>query len=219
MRKTIICLANSKKYGERCIAGIEVRRKPNGGWQIVKERGRPKWLRPVSNGEHGEVEEVLVKDIQLLDVVEFEILRLCPRGYQSENVLFRKRSFRKVSSISLSAKNLDTLCNKNTPKIFATQNKIISTDNIHLFDYSLQLLKVDKIEIYYPVVYKTLSPRAKIHYQKRIYDLPVTDVKAITALEKQPDLLNQYENLYCTFSLGIAFEGKHYKIVAGIIYF
>ena len=76
MRKTIICLANSKKYGERCIAGIEVTAKPTGGWQIVKENGKPRWLRPVSSfSNHGEVKEQEVADIELLDVVEFDALR------------------------------------------------------------------------------------------------------------------------------------------------
>ena len=219
MRKTMICLANSKKYGERCIAGIEVRRNPKGGWQIVKKGEQPQWIRPVSNSEYGEVEETLVKDIRLLDVVEFEVIRPCPKGYQSENVLFKKNSFRKISSIRLSSNNLDTLCTKNASKIFTTTHRFIPKKKIDLFDYSLQLFKVDRIDIYYPVVYKTYNPRAKILYNTHIYDLPLTDINAIVELEKTPNLLQQYEQLYCTFSLGVAFEGKHYKIAAGIIYF
>ena len=49
MKAIFICLANSKKYGERCIAGIELTKGANGNLTVVKENGRPKWIRPVSS--------------------------------------------------------------------------------------------------------------------------------------------------------------------------
>ena len=43
--KTIICLANSRKKGGYCIAGKE----------IVNHQVTPKWIRPVSDTESGEL--------------------------------------------------------------------------------------------------------------------------------------------------------------------
>jgi hypothetical protein len=45
MKKTMICLANSKKYGERCIAGIEIIPKPEGGWQMLFVTIYLRWTR------------------------------------------------------------------------------------------------------------------------------------------------------------------------------
>jgi len=219
MKRTIICLANSKKYGERCIAGIEVIRKPRGGWQIVKNEGRPKWLRPVSDSGHGEVKESEVKDIGLLNVVEFQAIRACGIGYQSENILFKKGSLRQISLIGCTTKNLDVLVDKTCSNLFGDHDKKISISDIQKVNHSLVFVKVERVQIYYPVVYKTMNPRAKITFRGKNYDLPVTDVNMIFKLYENPNWLKDKKNLYCTFSLGVHFEGFHYKIAAGILGF
>ena len=40
-RKTIVCLANSKKLGDRCVAGFEI--------------DSQQWIRPIGSGSHGAV--------------------------------------------------------------------------------------------------------------------------------------------------------------------
>lgn len=87
MKTLFICLANSKKLGERCIAGIEVR-KTGGAYRHVKREGKPKWIRPVSKNQYGAVREDLVGDINLMDIIEIEIEEFCPNGYQYENATF-----------------------------------------------------------------------------------------------------------------------------------
>jgi len=74
--KTIICLANSRKHGERCIAGIEV------------ETGR--WVRPVSGLDDGRVPRAIQlingKDVKLLDLVRIPVAETGPDfGFESEN--------------------------------------------------------------------------------------------------------------------------------------
>jgi hypothetical protein len=219
MRKIMICLANSKKYGQRCIAGIEVVRKPAGGWRIVKKNDKPQWLRPVSSySNHGEVKESEVENIQLLDIVSFEMTQQVGRGYQHENVLFQKKSLQKISLIGRSAKNLDVLTDASCESLFGDTDRRILANDIHAVSHSLVFLKVHSIKIYYPIVYKTMSPRAKISFNNRTYDLPVTDVEMIWKLYENPNLLEAFDDLYCTFSLGVLFEKYHYKIAAGIIY-
>ena len=88
MGTTFICLANSKKYGERCISGIVVEKSDSGNFNVVKDDSLPKWIRPISNLEHGEIPVKLIKDIKVLDIVELEITQNCPDGYQLRKCLF-----------------------------------------------------------------------------------------------------------------------------------
>lgn len=79
-RKTIICLANSRKYQGRCVAGLE--------WSNNKVGG---WIRPVTWLPRG----VLInerfcsnangRDPRLLDVIDIEFLAPEPHAYQVEN--------------------------------------------------------------------------------------------------------------------------------------
>ncbi len=45
MMKYFVCLANSRKYSERCIAGIELAFN-NPGYRILWMNGKPCWIRP-----------------------------------------------------------------------------------------------------------------------------------------------------------------------------
>ena len=80
--KRIVCLANSRKYNERCIAGRE---------QLSGGLPGP-WVRPVSAREH---EEVSLSERRfsdggeplLLDVIDVPVLEARPKFHQSENWL------------------------------------------------------------------------------------------------------------------------------------
>ena len=79
--KNIICLANSRKFSGRCIAGKEV---------IGNRIGE--WIRPVSPHETGELsfKEIQYKDGNtpgLLDVIGMPLTRHDPHSYQTENYL------------------------------------------------------------------------------------------------------------------------------------
>ena len=99
MKHYFVCLANSKKYGERCIAGIELKKGQTTKYEIVKKDDKPKWIRPVTKNEYGEVATQLVGHIKMLDVVELEITKEVPDGYQCENCEFDVRSIKVVDSI------------------------------------------------------------------------------------------------------------------------
>lgn len=76
MKRKIICLANSRKYYGRCIAGKEV----NG----------LDWIRPISSRDN---EELLLSHIKysngaevgLLDIIEVDLTKSKPAQYQPEN--------------------------------------------------------------------------------------------------------------------------------------
>ncbi len=79
--KRIVCLANSRKFSERCVAGKELG--PDGRWA---------WVRPVSARPSEAVSEYERQyrdrsDPQVLDIVEVPVLSTKPNPYQPENWL------------------------------------------------------------------------------------------------------------------------------------
>ena len=86
--KRIVCLANSRKYSGRCIAGKE-----------LLADGRPgRWICPVSARENEEVSEHERQyhdgsDPRLLDVMDVPLLNALPKDYQQENWLLDPASY------------------------------------------------------------------------------------------------------------------------------
>lgn len=79
--KRIVCLANSRKLSDRCIAGKEYSGGQPGGW-----------VRPVSAREHEEVSECERQyqdrgDPCVLDIMDVPFLEARPKNYQQENWL------------------------------------------------------------------------------------------------------------------------------------
>ena len=145
MKKYFICLANSKKYGERCIAGIEVSKNENSNYTIVNKDSKPKWIRPISGEEHGEVASNLVSSINLLDVVEIEGIEEIPNGYQSENIKFLPTSLKVIGHISNSHENLELLLDNHQANLFGNRGKAIHPDTIQTVNKSLRVsLKTKK---------------------------------------------------------------------------
>src|SRR5687767_486764 len=80
-KKTIICLANSRKLSGRCIAGKE----------IISGKVSS-WVRPISNRLTGELSEEDRRypdgqDAKMLDIIEIPMIEAKPHSYQSENHL------------------------------------------------------------------------------------------------------------------------------------
>ena len=74
--RTLICLANSRKHGERCIAGID----PDSG----------EWVRPVSSLDDGRIDKTMRlvegREPRLLDVLRIPLAESGPDfGFESEN--------------------------------------------------------------------------------------------------------------------------------------
>ena len=91
IQKTIVCLANSKKLGARCVAGVE---------EYSRE-----WIRPVGSGDHGAVRdsEQRYEDgtcSELLDVIELELLERSPRPGQPENWTLAAGQWRKAGHLA-----------------------------------------------------------------------------------------------------------------------
>lgn len=221
-RKLFICLANSKKYTQRCIAGIELAKSSRRGFKydIVRQGEKPVWLRPVSRNGHGEIEAGLVDHIKLLDVVEVEVTTSRPQGYQSENVLFKEDHLQVIDTIGPVPAALDRLLTPAEPLLFGNRERTVASGEIGKVDHSLVLIKPKAARVYATTTAKGSGQvRAGFIYEGIAYDLPVTDIGFIHKFSRNPQLLWSCEHLYFTISLGMEFEGQYYKLVAGVVYF
>jgi len=215
MKIIFICLANSKKFGERCIAGIEVK-KVGGVYQPVEKEGRPNWLRPISKLQHGAVDENLVGGITLMDIIEIDVEELCPNGYQSENATFKTESIKKIGNIRLSEENMDRLIDMDQHYLFGNRGKAVSEDVIDLVDRSLTLIKVTDFQVNKRDTDGQL--RIDFVFNHNRYDLPITDINFIQKYSENEALLESKNCLYLAISLGIYHNGWHSKLIAGVIY-
>ena len=218
MAKTyLLCLANSKKYGERCIAGVQLMLDAQAHFHYVKQAGSPRWLRPVSDAEHGQVPANLVKDISVGDIISFDLIRHCPNEYQTENCLFYMGSIAKVRPATLSVQHLDQLVESQSDTLFGNTGRCLSEEEAATVGRSLVLVKPKEVQPYFTTPYNT-KPRVKFRLGDAHYDLPMTDVNFFDKMQEGLESLKGTTS-YIAVSLGVPFEGKYYKLAAGIIYY
>lgn len=215
MKKAFICLANSYKYKERCIAGIEIETGTDGKFSVVLKDGTPKWIRPVSGCEHGQVPAALVENIKLLDIIEFEMTEECPLGYQSENVRFNESSLKKIGEVPAKEEMLDLLVDRKHGLLFGNKGKAVHQDMIVTVDHSLVFIGANSFKV---VTDKKKSDkfRAVFEYNDVEYDLPITDVDFLR--EYSPDRTKDLSRAYLCISLGVLYGEFYYKLCAGLIF-
>ena len=220
MKKYILCLANSHKYNERCIAGVELSKKDKDTFSLVKSDGEAKWMRPVSKRGHGEISSKIVNQMKLLDIYEVEIIEECPAGFQSENVIILEKSLRYIKSIKPERKNLNKIVNDITGPIFFNKGRAVIKDKIHLLEKSLLFVKTDTLR-FVPVKNIKVQDQLRIEFTHKnlIYNFPVTDVAFLKNYAQNPQIINSINEAYLTISLGLEFEGWHFKLIAGVVTF
>jgi len=222
MRSYFICLANSKKWNNRCIGGILINIKKGNKFTIEKRfignYEVPKWIRPVSRSEHGEIPEYEVKGIIPMDIVEIELLSPCPSGYQSENCYYQKKTIRKVGVLEKKKENLERIKDHAENFIYLNNSNRISENEIKQVKSSLVLVKPSDINFFMQQG-MNLQPqlRCSFTYHENCYNLPVTDL-AFEAIYYVNNQIIRSDDFYFCISLGTLFNGYHYKLIAGIIY-
>lgn len=215
MKKTLICLANSYKYKERCIAGIEIEMGTGGKFSVVLKDGTPKWIRPVSGCEHGQVPASLVENIKLLDIIEIEMTETCPIGYQTENARFDEKSLRKTGKVSAKEALLDILVDRKHELLFGNRGKAVHQDMIGTVDHSLMFIHANSVKV---KTHKNKSDkfRAVFEYNSVQYDLPITDVDFLR--EYSSNRNKELSRAYLAVSLGVLCGEFYYKLCAGLIF-
>jgi hypothetical protein len=209
-----VCLANSYKEGGRCVAGIALDHRNN---PVFLQSGFPKWLRPISDTEHGEIHEDIVSHIHLLDIIEIDILAYTGRGYQSENATFQEDSIRIVGTFDPG--KLDAVCEER-PLLFGNKGKAIHLDRIHLLHHSLSLVRATHFEVN-EYTTEDEPDRKKIRlsfaYKGVQYDFPITDPVFRHNYRDDPNFIDAINEMLLTLSVGVPLEEWHYKLVAGVI--
>lgn len=213
MVSRFICLANSLKRGGRCIAGILL----DENNQPVLENGQPKWIRPITRTDHGELPENFTRHIKLLDIVETEITGY-PEGthHQGENAFFKEGSL--CVKGTFEKENLVLLCD-NRDRIFGGKGKAVPAEDICELGHSLVLVKTP-IFNFTEKCYND-SPKKQVRavftYHANEYDFPVTDPVFLSEFKQNKEFFNTHKRAYLCLSLGINWENWHYKLAAGII--
>jgi hypothetical protein len=219
--KRLVCLANSRKLGGRCIAGMElIRQRPVG------------WIRPVSTREHEEVSERECQyedgsGPQLLDIIDVHLLEAQPKDYQQENwLLDRYEYWVKVSRLALD--DLPGLTDPVAPlwinghSTSKGLNDIIPLSLTSDLNSSLRFIFAENLTL---SVFKTGEasdrPRrrvqGKFQYNGTPYGFWVTDpVYEREYLTKQDGNYDIGER-FLTISLGEPYNDSCHKLIAAII--
>jgi len=217
--REIVCLANSRKYSGRCIAGKEI------------TAGRiGEWIRPVGHSETGElsVKEICYRDgnaPRLLDVMAVPLTRHEPYSYQKENYLvdedtwLRKRSFPVADLLKL-CDPVDSLWLNGYSSANGLNDRVPESITREQIRTSLLFIRPERAMISVeegPNLLKRL--RANFYFAGEEYRLPITDPAVENRYIGEP--ICRYSlatgNLYFTISIGEPYEGFCYKLVAGII--
>jgi hypothetical protein len=213
----LVCLANSRKLGGRCVAGLRMRGKQ------VKVGD---WVRPVSRSEHGEVpipQYADGREMHLGDVVVFQegpAVRH-PHGYQPENVDF-SGSWRREGKVTWS-----TLCrlaeSGQEPWPGGASSSMGRNDRFLLEQApsvrkSLTLQRVDDLELI--VQQNPYSSAWDVRGQFSIggstLRLKVTDPVVEARLQSTRRSESIGDALVC-LSLGEPYQGYVYKLLAGVL--
>ena len=213
MMTRFVCLANSLKEGGRCIAGIVL----DQYHQPIIQNNLPQWIRPVCPTEYGEIPIQHAIAFDLLDVLEMNVTGPKAVGYQSENVSFEP-PFSKVGTFNMA--DLANCCDHRCT-LFGNRGKAISVDSIAGLDHSLVMIAVDQMNVELRSTEGRRNKpqlRACFEYGDMYYDLPVTDPIFRERIIQNPRELEGKESIYLCVSIGIPYEGWHYKLVAGVFY-
>lgn len=228
--KRIVCLANSRKEGDRCIAGKE----------LLADGSPGGWVRPVSDREDEAVNEserqyeegakppVLDdREPRVLDVIDLPLLKARPKGFQLENwLLDPDRRWRRVKRVGPAA--LECFAEPAGPlwvNGYHTQHgrndrlPLARAENLYS---SLRLVRVEALEL------DVFAPRAETgDFRRRIkgrfrhageeYRIWVTDPVYEEELLNRPNDRYAFGSCFLTVSLGEPYQGYVYKLIAAIM--
>ncbi len=224
--KQILCLANSRKYGGRCVVG--------------KERlsdGTLAWVRPVSGANKGEVmpDEICYEDEslpQLLDVIDVPLLESFPLPYQPENWLMAPEAWTKVRVGDKA--NIERWLDDPAPLWENGHESLRGTNDRFPYDpkrtltCSARFISVPALEVSVTAhkddagrISKQL--RGSFVYAGDLYDLRITDMDFEEGYSARAVGKYWHAKCYLTVTVGEPFQAKpdepafNYKLIAAII--
>jgi len=225
---TIICLANSRKPGGRCVAGKAVQNNKLGGW-----------IRPVSARSGGELSD---SDRQfnggvepaLLDVIDISMLNKASHAYQPENHTINDRAYwrrvRKASfneALSAVDPQQADLWGTSFGSSYSGINDRVPVATAPSFNYSLRLIEVDDLRIHVSAEGAAFNnPARKLRghftYSHHHYALSITDPLVEAQYLAGQDGWFDIGNALLCVSLGEPHQNQQgqtyaYKLIASMI--
>ena len=204
----VIILANSKKKGNRCIAGIDIETN--------------KWVRPCfGDGEEGipwHVRRINNNEPAILDIVEIPLKTTGPnRDLQPENSYLGSGAWIKTGRAKI--KDIAKYCVKGNVLFYNIQDRV-PVDYLRSLPTSkkesLTLIKAHVIFSTGASITGSKQIRATFKYGLQGYTLVVTDCEFRKGIESHS---KKETDCILTISLGIPYEKDDccYKLVAGVI--
>ena len=219
--KRIVCLANSRKRGGRCVAGKE----------LLPDGRAGGWIRPVSARGDEEVspqERCYADggDPQVLDIIDVPLLNPRPKTYQREN--WRLNPNVRWSKVGRTAwDDLAAMADDDEPlwinghSTVSGRNDRVPTDAAAGLDNSLRLIRVDALTV---SVSEPLRPsadfpilRGSFNYYGDDYCFRITDPESENGAVNLAYGEYPVGERYLVVSLGEPFEGYAYKLIATVI--
>lgn len=217
MKQLFLCLANSYKYGGRCLAGI-VLEKGASSFHIVRNPdGSPQWIRPVMSQGTGEIPTEMTSDIGLFDVVEIDGVEAMPHNAHSENVLFS--TMHNIQSYPRSVKAVEMLCDNVHQTLLDYKEKKITPEQYQQGNFSLALIRPNHIRISCVEVDEFAKFRVSFSYKGIEYNCSLTDPEYLHQLQAFgiESLEREEGEMYLVISLSQEYQGYYHKLVAGVL--
>ncbi len=219
--KRIVCLANSRKMSERCVAGKE--------WTAD---GRGSWIRPVGDRPTGELlpRERRYKDgsePQILNIIDVPIKAAQPRTFHSENWLLEPRCrWSRVGHAKWA--DLNRLVDDpavlwlNSSSTRAGLNDRVAASAAHCLSTSLYLLHPKSLTLRVFAPAEDLGRlrrkvQAEFVHRGTEYRFWVTDPIIERKYLANEDGEYNVPECFITVSLGEPHKGDCYKLVAAVI--
>ena len=224
-----ICLANSFKYGGRCIAGIEIRLSADEKtFRVVDDQGEPRWIRPVQREtSHKEIPTETARNIRILDVIELSNTEACGSGCQNENFYYSR--MRIIKSLPFSQKVLQALLSKRD-YVLHSQGRFLTHKEYCANKGSLMLIEPEEPEIIREEKFKDgikkIQYKTRFTYKGNEYLVSVTDPRYLERMEGYSNvpLIGKFPTGTFYYAISMTEEPvevdgqlQHYKLIAGII--
>ena len=219
--KRIVCLAKSNRDGGFCVAGKEL------------AYGRVgQWIRPIGASDNEAVDPDTCQlvdgtELALLDIVELRLRRRVPSGHHAEDWLFDDSvTWRRVGKFN--RHHIGTLVDAEDSTLWGVgcststgRNDCVSEDDIPDMTDSLRLVRVDELTVVVDDYPSESGTRRRVQGRFNLgwndYAMWIKDAKCESFYENSLPVETTFKNRYLSVSLTKDFEGRCYKLIAGII--
>lgn len=220
--KTVLCLANSRRPGGRCVAG-----------KLFDNGKTSDWLRPVNSENGNAISEAELQyedgtSADVLDIVEIPLIEPKPEEHQTENertspdYYWVKRGDATWSQIRAATDSLSGSLWSNTESSFHGLHDKVPAAEAGKFKRSLYLIKPDHLDL---VVGRESQfgggsrrrVRAAFQFNGARYNVVVTDPWIEAKYFAGKDGTFRIDKCRLCVSLGELFEGNAIKLAAAVI--